>query len=130
MPEGIYLDANVLSPQEVAEKMNEIIKSKTKYYNFFKWHGHYSFHFSGEDRFSAEVCRLCAFLNNASLMKQTSVYEVISDWWNEDWPTYPSPLPPTPDVPTEEKTYMLILEEEEPGLISKLTDFVSNFVTG
>lgn len=130
MPRGIYLDANILPPDRMAKKMNNVIKVKTKYYEYFKWHDHYSFHFSGEDRFSAEVCRLCSFLNNKTLMNQTSVYKNISQWWNEDWPTWPTPAPITIIMPTTDPTYNLILEEEEPiSIISKLSDFVNGWLT-
>lgn len=93
MPDGIYLDANVLDPENIAIRMNEIIEDKNKYYEFFKWHDHYSFHFSGENRYTEEVCRLCAFLNNNWNIMSTIEY--IADWWNEDqppWPTGTSPL--------------------------------------
>lgn len=87
MPEGIYLDANVLTPDKMAEKMNEIINDNNKYYEFFKWHDHYSFHFSGEDRYSREVCRLCAFLNDNK--KRIGILENIADWWNAEFPPWP-----------------------------------------
>lgn len=91
MPKGIYLDATVLEPHKMAERMNEIIDDKNQYYEFFKWHEYYSFHFSGEDRYSGELCRLCAFLNNS--INKTSIYEHITEWWNEDSPVWPTPYP-------------------------------------
>lgn len=93
MPQGIYLDATILTPEEMANTMNDVIKNTSKYYEYFKWHDHYSFHFSGENRFSAEVCRLCTFLNNETLMNQTSVYDNMSEWWYEEWPTWPTATP-------------------------------------
>lgn len=95
MPEGIYLDATVLEPKEMAERINKIIIDKNQYYEFFRWHDHYSYHFSGENRYSEELCRLCAFLNNSA--NKTSTYENITEWWNVNsppWPTDP-PIPMT-----------------------------------
>lgn len=87
MPEGIYLDANVMEPDKMAERMNEIIKDNNSYYEFFKWHEYYSYHFTGGDRYSGEVCRLCAFLNNNK--DQKSILEDIAGWWNEVQPPLP-----------------------------------------
>lgn len=91
MPDGIYLDTDGIKPDKMAEKMIEIINNTNKYYDFFRWHDHYSFHFSGENRYREEICRLCAFLNNSK--NQTSVYENIAEWWNEPQPAFPSPPP-------------------------------------
>lgn len=87
MPEGIYLDANVLTPAQLAARMIEIINDVNKYYEFFKWHEYYSYHSTSEDRFSREVCNLCAFLNKN--MNRTNVYDHIADWWNEIQPPWP-----------------------------------------
>lgn len=85
--------------------MNEIINDKRKYYEFFKWHDYYSFHFSGEDHHSREFCALCAYLNNSK--NKTGIMYNITLWWNVDWPP-------------------LWKEEiEEPNEVEK---FVSNFL--
>lgn len=88
MPEGIYLDASVLDPFNMAARITDIINDKNKYYEFFKWHEYYSYHFSGENRYSAELCRFCAFLNNS--MNKTSTYKNITEWWNEFSPAWPT----------------------------------------
>lgn len=87
MPEGIYLDALSLEPAELAITISEIINDIENYYEFFKWHGYYSFHFTGEDAFHREVCGLCELLNNKSRMNQTTVFSNITHWWNEENPT-------------------------------------------
>lgn len=87
MPKGIYLDANILPPAKMAEIMTKIINDTNKYYEFFKWHDHYSFHFSGEDRYSGEMCKLCTFLNKSK--NKTSIYYDITEWWNEGSPAWP-----------------------------------------
>lgn len=91
MPDGIYLDANIIPPYQMAQRMNDIINDKNKYYEFFKWHDYYSFHFSGEDRYRGEVCRLCAFLNYS--MNKSSTFEYIAEWWNEEQPPWPTTMP-------------------------------------
>lgn len=88
MPEGIYLDANVLSPYQMADRMHEIIKDKKKYYEFFKWHDHYSFHNTGENRYHEELCRLCALLNKTR--NQTSILDHLVEWWYEEHPIWPT----------------------------------------
>lgn len=87
MPEGIYLNANLIPPDQMARTMNEIIDDPKKYYEFFRWHDHYSFHYTGEDLFSREFCELCAFLNNSK--NKTGIMYSIVAWWNVLWPLYP-----------------------------------------
>lgn len=86
MPDGIYLDALSLGPAELARRMTEIIANRNKYYEFFKWHGYYSFHDTEEDLYKREVCALCELLNNKTLMQQSIVFTNLSQWWNEDFP--------------------------------------------
>lgn len=62
--------------------MNDIISNKNKYYNFFKWHRHYSFHETSHDNYTNEICTLCAILNNMIKADDTSVYMDIYQWWN------------------------------------------------
>lgn len=103
MPKGIYLDANVLTPGKMAETMNKIINDRNKYYDFFKWHDHYSFHFSGEDRYNGEICRFCSFLNNSK--NKTSTYLNITEWWNEGSPQWPpDTVAPVTPIPLPEQT--------------------------
>lgn len=96
MPNGIYLDANDLAPDKMAETMNEIINDKKKYYEFFKWHDHYSFHSTGEDIFRREICGLCAYLNNSK--NQTGILDNIAMWWNVDLPAWPEDFDTPSDV--------------------------------
>lgn len=87
MPSGIYLNANILSPEKMAEKMNEIINDKNKYFEFFKWHDHYSFHSPVEDGFRREICGLCAYLNKSR--NQSGTLDNIASWWNVELPPWP-----------------------------------------
>lgn len=86
MPDGMYLDALSLGPEELAKRMNEIINDRNTYYDFFKWHGHYSFHNSDEDVYRREVCALCELLNNETVMEQSTVFNDLNLWWNEEHP--------------------------------------------
>ncbi|KAJ8729960.1 hypothetical protein PYW07_016998 [Mythimna separata] len=44
MPDGIYLNARTVTEKELVKKMVDIINNKEKYYDFFRWHNHYSYH--------------------------------------------------------------------------------------
>lgn len=83
MPEGIFLNARRLGPEELAKKMNETIHDKRKLYDFFKWHRYYRFHNPEDNGYNDEICALCAMLNNVVQMNRTNVYSRISLWWNE-----------------------------------------------
>lgn len=102
MPKGIYLDAKRLGPERLAKRMTEIIKDQEAYHKFFKWHGYYSFHFTGEDQFFREICGLCELLNNKTRMKQISIWHNIVEWWNEPRPATRAP-------------WHLILDDKEVG---------------
>lgn len=121
MPEGIYLDALSLGPAGLAKRMTEIINDINTYYEFFKWHGYYSFHFTGEDAFHREVCGLCEVLNNR--MHETSVFKDIVEWWNGGYHSSDSMSAPQ---------WELILDEEndeekvKEGMGTRLLNFVFN----
>lgn len=82
MPEGIYLNANKLGVRKLAKEMNDIILDPQRYFNFFKWHGYYSFHKTGKDNNHDAVCRFCALLNNKTRRNERTVYKHMSKWWN------------------------------------------------
>lgn len=81
MPKGIYIDANYLKPKDLAKTMNEYITNKDKYYDFFKWHDVYSFHYTNESADTDEICEFCAFLNDHKHLYKTSVYTYIEKFW-------------------------------------------------
>lgn len=83
MPKGMYLNAIELGPVKLARMMNETIHEKTKFYNFFKWHSHYSFHDPSENNDTDVMCGLCSFLNDKSRKNVLHFYENITSWWNE-----------------------------------------------
>lgn len=82
MPNGIYLNALTLGVQELAKEMNDIILEPRRYYDFFKWHGYYTFQHTADDEYRDAVCGLCAVLNNKTRKEQRRVYSNITEWWN------------------------------------------------
>lgn len=86
MPKGIYLDGNKLGPERLAKQMDRIINDMEQYYEFFKWHGYYSFHVAYEDRYQREVCALCELFNNKTRMNTISIWHNIVEWWNVPFP--------------------------------------------
>lgn len=79
MPKGIYIDALGLKPRELAKQMKDIIIDKERYYDFFRWHGYYSFHDPADDLYHDAICGLCALLNDKTRQR---VYTHITNWWN------------------------------------------------
>lgn len=83
MPHGIYLSVknNHKSVVKLVNQMVESIGDKNKYYDFFKWHNHYSYHSPEETADIDPYCLFCSFLNNIDYSK-VSVVESFSKWWN------------------------------------------------
>lgn len=113
MPDGIYLNANVLQPYELADQMVEIMNDKNKYYDFFKWHDHYSFHFAGENGYREKYCELCAYLNKNS--NKSSIIGFVAEWWNEEQPPWPTPDAPVYVQSDVEKIFSDVLDFLNPS---------------
>lgn len=82
MPEGSYLNAGDLEPEQLAKQMNKIIHDKKKHYDFFKWHRYYRFHNPEDSGYIDEICALCTMINNEIQINRTSIYSKITKWWN------------------------------------------------
>ncbi|KAG6450280.1 hypothetical protein O3G_MSEX006457 [Manduca sexta] len=82
MPDGIYLNAKELGAQELAKQMSEIINDKERYYNFFKWHNHYSYHELEEVPETDFHCKLCEKVNSKEVTEGVNIHEHIREWWN------------------------------------------------
>ncbi|KAL0870304.1 hypothetical protein ABMA27_005326 [Loxostege sticticalis] len=80
LPPGSYLDARELGPIKLAETMDEIYKNKTRYYEFFRWKNHFRY----KETYEADVCNLCAALNDKEAVRRHSVYKDFRGWWNEE----------------------------------------------
>lgn len=83
MPDGIYLNAETLSEEELAVKIKEAVQDKQKYYDYFRWHRYYTYQFSAESRDSDPLCQFCAYLNDESKRSQRRVYSGFTKWWND-----------------------------------------------
>lgn len=83
MPDGVYLNANVIGEEEMAMKMNTLIQDKEKYYDYFKWHDYYTYHDATDSADTDPVCAFCAFMNNMTRRSQRRVYARFTQWWNE-----------------------------------------------
>ncbi|XP_063382808.1 alpha-(1,3)-fucosyltransferase C-like [Cydia fagiglandana] len=82
MPDGIYLHGGKMKPPDLAKEMNDIIKDKDRYYSFFKWRNHYSYHDKNEAPDSDDLCRMCEMLHDQALVKKETVYKDFRKWWN------------------------------------------------
>ena len=82
MPDGTYLTARMNNIRMLAKEMANIINDKQKYYEFFKWHNHYSYHNPRESRDTDVHCKLCELVNNQQKYIKTSVYDDFTKWWN------------------------------------------------
>lgn len=82
MPDGIYLSANTLTIKELAKKMVDMIQNKELYYEYFKWHNHYSYRDVVASATTDPYCKLCEAINNEKEMSKTTIYEDIGMWWS------------------------------------------------
>lgn len=83
MPDGIYINACDFGPKELANQMYMIMRNNETYYEYFKWHAHYSFHDASETPDTDGVCEFCALLNSSKKShNNTSIHRNFSTWWN------------------------------------------------
>ncbi|VVD04032.1 unnamed protein product [Leptidea sinapis] len=78
LPNGSYLDAMILGPTKLATEINDIIKNKTRYYDYFRWKNHFVY----EQADKPSVCNLCEWLNNEEKFNEFSVWNNFRTWWN------------------------------------------------
>lgn len=83
LPQGSYLDAQVLGQEKLAYIMNDTIHNKHKYYDFFKWGRYYSLNDPNETPETDNICEFCSFLNNEKNSQKINVYENLSAFWSE-----------------------------------------------
>nr|XP_053611652.1 alpha-(1,3)-fucosyltransferase C-like [Plodia interpunctella] len=77
LPPGSYLDANQLSPIELARTMKEIIENKTRYYDYFRWRNHFVYKY-GEN--ASEICNVCTALNK-DIPTNLNLRNGFRFWW-------------------------------------------------
>ncbi|XP_047991633.1 alpha-(1,3)-fucosyltransferase C-like isoform X2 [Leguminivora glycinivorella] len=54
----------------------------TRYYSFFKWRNHYTYHYREESPDSDDQCIMCEMLHDENLMQTKTVYTNFREWWN------------------------------------------------
>ncbi|XP_073954865.1 alpha-(1,3)-fucosyltransferase C-like isoform X3 [Choristoneura fumiferana] len=79
LPPGSYIDARKHEPKELASIMAHIIKTPAAYHEFFRWKSLYTYHYN------KYVCRLCAALNNQTMLETRTTYKEMRRWWNPDY---------------------------------------------
>lgn len=84
MPDGIYLNANFLTEEQLAERINEAVQDKQKYYNYYRWRRYYTYDFIADVGESDPLCQFCALLNDEASRNQRRVYAGFTSWWNDD----------------------------------------------
>lgn len=82
MPDGIYLDARKTPIPKLAFMMVSLMGDKEAYYNYFKWHNHYSYHHVADSSESNPYCKFCALINDEKRFQNISMYPNFTDWWN------------------------------------------------
>ncbi|CAH0579399.1 unnamed protein product [Chrysodeixis includens] len=82
MPDGIYLNARILTTEELVKQMVDLINDKEKYYNLFRWHNHYSYYYAGGAPETDYYCNFCKNINDLKLINYKRVYRHFDKWWN------------------------------------------------
>ncbi|XP_026319429.1 alpha-(1,3)-fucosyltransferase C-like [Hyposmocoma kahamanoa] len=136
MPNGTYLDARALGPAKLAKEMNDIIKDKNRYYDFFRWRRYYRYDASSDNADSDGICALCTALNKASRSDERRVYARFREWWNElqDGGTHANPIAKLPPKARDAVNYRPteVAETHIPGmtppptLLQSFTQFLGN----
>lgn len=139
LPNGTYLDARALGPVKLAKEMNDIIKDKNRYYDFFRWRRYYRYDASSDNADSDGICALCTALNKASRSNERRVYARFREWWNElqDGGTDDNPiaiLPPKPRNaiiyrPTDLAKTPAPIITPPPTLFQSFTQFFGNLLS-
>lgn len=83
LPDGTYLNAKEIAPEKMANKMNEIIRDKQKYYDFFKFHRYYTYQATAESVDTDPLCAFCAFINDESRRNSRRTYTEFYKWWHK-----------------------------------------------
>ncbi|RVE51641.1 hypothetical protein evm_003773 [Chilo suppressalis] len=82
LPNGSYLNARLMTIEQLAAKIDELIKNPDQYANYFQWKNHYSYHSLDEDPETDEYCRFCAILNDEEKVNKISYIGDFRKWWN------------------------------------------------
>nr|XP_053611515.1 alpha-(1,3)-fucosyltransferase C-like [Plodia interpunctella] len=82
LPPGSYLNARELGPKQLAKTMEEIIKNRTRFYDYFRWRNHFRYKARG---LLNEICNICTALNDDKKAKNYYHLNIFRRWWNEQY---------------------------------------------
>ncbi|RVE53050.1 hypothetical protein evm_002348 [Chilo suppressalis] len=83
LPPNSYLNAIQLNEEMLARKMNDIIKNRTLYYDYFRWRNHYII----KGTKNLDPCALCKALNNRHWLTFRTRNIKFRQWWNPYYKT-------------------------------------------
>ncbi|KPI98207.1 Alpha-(1,3)-fucosyltransferase C, partial [Papilio xuthus] len=78
LPDGSYINARNLTVYKLAETIESIIESPSKYNSFHSWRQHYVIK---RTRQLEGICDLCSNLNNIRLFKTRTAVRNFRHWW-------------------------------------------------
>ncbi|CAG2161810.1 unnamed protein product [Oppiella nova] len=80
LPHMSYVDANRLTPHQLADRLASIARNRTEYLRYFRWKHHFRVHTSLELQV---FCQLCRRLNQRSDYGRLSQHTgaQVSKWW-------------------------------------------------
>lgn len=78
----MYLNAYTLGVTKVVKEMVNIIQSKNKYYDFFKWRRYYTVHSPKESKYTDNYCKFCTKVNDVMISTKKKIYKNLTYWWN------------------------------------------------
>lgn len=136
MPDRIYLNGNTLSEDIVAEKINEAIQDKQKYYDYFKWHRYYTYYFTDARNDTDPLCSFCTLLNDDSIRNQRRVYAHFDKWWNDSQNKteniivkYDDSGPHIKSIVTYREQKVDVKTADDSSTIEKVNNFVDDLIS-
>ncbi|XP_072945711.1 alpha-(1,3)-fucosyltransferase C-like [Epargyreus clarus] len=78
LPPNSYLNALNFTTEDLATHMNDIIRNRERYYDFFRWKNHYSI----KESPVLDACGLCEKMNNPRWLVHIASYSQFRKWWN------------------------------------------------
>ncbi|XP_013141472.1 PREDICTED: alpha-(1,3)-fucosyltransferase C-like isoform X2 [Papilio polytes] len=82
LPPDTYLDARLMTPEDIASTVDRLMRSPEEYRKYFRWKSYYTYRDPSD---TDSVCAVCELLNNESIMQQHTVYNEFRAWWNPDY---------------------------------------------
>ncbi|CAG9782537.1 unnamed protein product [Diatraea saccharalis] len=83
LPPNSYLNAMQLNEEMLARAMNDIIRNRSLYYDYFRWKNHYIIKATK----TLDPCALCKALNNKNWLTFRTRNVNFRKWWNAFYKT-------------------------------------------